>query len=271
MNKKQKTAQLLARYKQLFYCPICQESVHVIEATVTCANGHLFDIAKKGYVNFYGKPSPADYDKHLFEARYQVIQSGMYAPLHDKLGSLLQGTHLLDIGCGEGSHLAQITARRQQQTIGIGFDISKAGITTAAKYHPGHIWAVADLADSPFQTKKFDVLLNILSPANYQEFERLLAPNGLVLKVIPRANYLREIREQVLTIEKVSYDNTDTIAHFKERFPETKSYSMQYQWEIPEKLADTLWQMTPLTWGKERHCRLSSVTVDLEVLIGKSR
>ncbi|MBA5735303.1 rRNA (guanine-N1)-methyltransferase, partial [Escherichia coli] len=68
-------------------------------------------------------------------------------------------------------------------------------------------WTVADLANCPNQAETADVILNILSPSNYVEFKRLLKKDGFLLKVVPEANYLRELREFIYVDEKSSYSN----------------------------------------------------------------
>lgn len=37
-------------------------------------------------------------------------------------------------------------------------------------------------------------MLDVLTPANYDEFRRVLSPDGVLLKVYPGQDYLREIR-----------------------------------------------------------------------------
>src|SRR5699024_8950783 len=77
----------------------------------------------------------------------------------------------------------------------MGLDVSKEGVIMAAKNYKDTIWLVGDLANTPIGDGSCQVILNIFSPANYMEFKRVLAPNGLVVKVVPRANYLKELRE----------------------------------------------------------------------------
>ena len=40
-----------------------------------------------------------------------------------------------------------------------------------------------------------DVLFNIFTPANYQSFYRILKKDGIMVKVIPGAEYLKEFRD----------------------------------------------------------------------------
>ncbi len=54
---------------------------------------------------------------------------------------------------------------------------------------------IGDLANLPLLDNSIDILLNLLSPANYQEFARVLKPGGLLIKVIPGSEYLKEVRQ----------------------------------------------------------------------------
>ena len=83
-------------------------------------------------------------------------------------------------------------------SVGIGIDLAKEGIAAASKAYPGIIWSVADLAAMPFADAQIDAILNILSPANYAEFNRLLKPGGIVVKVVPESGYLTGIARSFL-------------------------------------------------------------------------
>ncbi len=276
MKKIEQAAQLIDQNKSLFCCPICKGKMRVEKTSVICNSYHQFDLAKKGYINFYSKSSPKDYDKKLFEARYRVIQRGMYDKLHQKIAELIDAidhrtANILDLGCGEGSHLQKITQQLNRSSIGMGMDIAKDGILTAAKYHQGLTWTVADLVQSPYQSGQFDILLNILSPANYQEFKRLMHTTGHVLKVIPRSAYLQEIREQVMEEEQQVYTNADVLEHFKQHFENLEIHTLQYQWRVPADVLDDLWYMTPLTWGKEMEQPIERITIDLDIIIAQKK
>ncbi|SER35237.1 23S rRNA (guanine745-N1)-methyltransferase [Gracilibacillus ureilyticus] len=278
MKKIEKTARLIEKHDQLFACPICGREIKVEGNTVRCPGNHPFDIAKKGYINLLMQASPEDYSKELFNDRHTIIMAGMYRQMHIMIAEQLKqvlspsDTACLDVGCGEGSHLVQILEYiNKENMIGVGIDISKDGIMTAAKYYEDVIWTVGDLSKSPFQSKQFDIILNILSPANYHEFSRLLKATGLMIKVIPQANYLREIREQVLDEEKRKYTNDQTIEKFRKHFPEMEKRRVQYKWQVDPVYQEALLNMTPLTWGKDKaNLSLEEVTIDLDILIAKS-
>ena len=68
---------------------------------------------------------------------------------------------------GKGQHLHAILSQLLAESVGIGIDLAKEGITAASKAYPGIIWSVADLAAMPFADGQIDTIINILSPANY--------------------------------------------------------------------------------------------------------
>ena len=189
---------------------------------------------------------------------------------------------LIDMGCGEGSHLKQISAALRNdfgiKLFSAGIDIAKEGIREGAKNGEQSVWLVADIANAPFKDKAFDVLLNILSPSNYREFERLLKDDGILIKVIPQKNYLIELRQLFYEDEKQEYSNEGTAALFKENFYLEEMIPVKYQTALGPSAFYSLMKMTPLTWnvGEERLKKAiksgeNKITVDLEILIGKKK
>ncbi|WP_017186224.1 methyltransferase domain-containing protein [Alkalibacillus haloalkaliphilus] len=216
------------------------------------------------------------YDQSLFEARQRLIQSGFYRQLIVQIESLLQSRDtefLLDAGCGEGSHLAQILDKIDHQ-FGVGVDIAKEGIQTAAKAYENSQWIVGDLANTPFTDKAFDIILNILSPSNYQEFTRLMKDDGIVMKVVPGPNYLKELREQIFAgTDQEDYSNEDTVTRFKQFFDITHREKVFHQVTLTEDQFQDLIQMTPLTQDVDLSQLkfVDSITLDLEILVGEKQ
>lgn len=203
MSNKEKNALLVKKFEDVFRCSLCKDPVKVVHLKiVVCSNNHTFDFAKQGYVNMLNRPVKSHYDKKLFEARRYVIAEGnLYAKLHDEISTVMKEHFqdnrviILDAGCGEGSHLKRIVdACEHEEVTGIGLDISKEGIRMAAKDYQEMIWLVGDLANSPLANHSCHAVVNILSPANYADFKRILVPNGLMIKVVPRNHYLQELR-----------------------------------------------------------------------------
>lgn len=290
-NKRIKSAEYLSEIDSIFKCPICELPMKVFEKnSLICSNNHTFDITKQGYINFMAHPVKTKYNKELFDARRKLVaEDGFFEPLSQAIAEIIKehiavkkGTiSLIDMGCGEGSHLSNIcdivSSDYKKAVTGVGIDISKEGILVASKNYTNKIWAVADLADTPFRDKQFDVILNILSPSNYAEFNRLLKADGLVVKVVPQSGYLKELREIIFDEpKKHSYSNVDTVKLFKEKFQLIDSSRLRYTVIVDRPSIQSLVHMTPLLWATtENHVKTflrrdsTKITVDLEILIGK--
>lgn len=274
LSKRQSSIIYMKENGALFSCPICSEEMEVFDdGNIQCNNRHNFTIAKQGYVNFLTKNVQTMYSKSLFESRKKVIEYGLYNEMQHQIANLIDSSahRVLDTGCGEGSHLVRICNLLQQKVIGIGIDIAKEAIITAAKFYEDKIWCVGDLANSPFQKDSFDVILNILSPANYDEFKRLLKKNGKVIKVVPRSNYLIELRKQVFTnTEREDYTNEQTVIRFYEQFSKVEKHSITYRVPLNKEMIPHLLKMTPLSWHLEQqNISLQEITIDVDILVGE--
>lgn len=285
LTKKMQSALLIEDNLRLFKCPICSAEMEMEEhSRLVCLNRHSFDLAKSGYVNLAPQAHSTKYDKSLFEARTAVMDSGFFGPVLDniiaRLHTHLEGMErsvLLDAGCGEGTHLHKVHSRMRSGTIGIGIDLAKEGIVAASKTYPGIIWSVADLAAMPFGDSSMDAIVNILSPANYAEFNRLLKPGGVLVKIVPESGYLQELRE-VFYDGKQQKEEADPVGRFREQFDSVETERVTYQFELPEALLAPLIRMTPLTWnaseqriGEVLAMGMKEITIDLRVIAGVRR
>ncbi|SDN09578.1 23S rRNA (guanine745-N1)-methyltransferase [Fictibacillus solisalsi] len=290
-SKRIKSANYVSNYEAIFACPICHSTMKVIQSkSLICSKHHTFDFAKQGYINFTSHSIKTKYGKELFEARRKLITEGsFYKPLshaiakviNEHVGEKKETITILDTGCGEGSHLSTIcdtvSSDFFKSVVGVGIDLSKEGILSASKNYSDKIWAVADLANTPYKDKQFDVILNILSPSNYVEFNRLLKSDGLLIKIVPQNGYLKELREYLFhKPEKQSYSNAETVERFNENFQLADSFRLSYTLNLNKSLIQLLVQMTPLTWtATEQRVKSflnkdsAQITVDLEILIGK--
>ncbi|MEK4626872.1 MAG: putative RNA methyltransferase [Solibacillus sp.] len=276
LSKRALSIKQLQQYIEIFACPICSEQMDISEeGKMSCSNGHSFDVSKQGYLYLLSRPVNSMYGKELFESRHAVINAGIYDELQNAIVNevTVESPVLLDTGSGEGSHLHRI-CEQLPRSIGVGIDISKEGIIAAAKFYTEELWCVGDLANSPFNEGSFDVILNILSPANYDEFKRLLKPGGKVIKVVPQENYLKELRVQAFAdSEKESYTNTQTVERFIESFDIVKVKRITYTMPLPSELVQKLLEMTPMGWhiDNKENIHLQEITIDLDLLIGMER
>nr|WP_243864156.1 methyltransferase domain-containing protein [Alkalibacillus almallahensis] len=212
------------------------------------------------------------YDTSLFNARQRLNEAGFYTPLVNQLDQELANLApkiVLDAGCGEGSHLQQLNTRRHIP-FPIGIDLAKEGVQQAAKHDEDVQWIVADLANTPMNNQSVDVILNILSPSNYAEFERVLAEDGVVIKVVPNQAYLKEIRQQ---LDQTDYSNNDVVDRFRESFDIIREHRVFAEQELIEAMFQDLIQMTPLTQDADLNQLnfVQHVTLDLTILVGQKR
>lgn len=177
-------------------CLTCGQPMTLQAGVLRCGAGHTRDVNRKGYVNALRRAHPSCYDQTLFEARRTVFQAGCYAPVLEALDALLgSDVHtLLDAGCGEGYYLAELLSRHPDWQ-GAGVDLSREAIEQATDWPCSALWCVADLGALPFPDGAFTAVLDVLTPANYREFQRVLRPGGRLIKVFPGEHYLQEIRQ----------------------------------------------------------------------------
>ena len=280
MKKKEQMAALVEGHADMLRCPICGGAMHV-EAlkSLVCGNNHSFDFAKQGYVNMMTRPVKTQYDKNLFQHRRAfILESGFYRKMHEEVSGIvsrLQGRPLvLDAGSGEGSHLDRILDG--VDGVGIGVDIAKEGIMLAAKHYPQSIWFVGDLAKLPIRDGSMDAIVNILSPANYVEFNRVLSSDGLVVKVVPESGYLKELREALYRdTDRETYDNTGTVSLFEENYEIVERRRVTDEMSLDRMALEHLIEMSPLAWNHASGelddfiAAEKTVTLDLEILVGR--
>jgi len=289
-SKKILSAGRIERLQELFICPLCKKQMQMINLqSLVCSTQHCFDISKQGYINLLSRAGSTKYDKKIFEYRREISKNGFFDPLYAAVSEIImsqapsnEAIRILDAGCGEGSHLnniqIEIAQKKHNPLLAVGIDISKQGISFAATEYSNAIWCVADISNCPFASKRFKFIINILSPANYSEFKRLITDDGLVIKIVPEQDYIKELREIFYEgSDKQVYTNSAILRHFNEQFELLGIERIRYQVNLSEPLIEPLVGMTPLSWGtskermeKVRQMNLKQVTMDFKILIGKN-
>ena len=264
-----------------FACPICQENLTLVESSLKCENRHSFDLAKFGYVNLAPQiKQSANYDKENFQNRQQILEAGFYQTILDAISDLIASSKtaktILDIGCGEGFYSRKLQEVHPDK-IFYAFDISKDSVQIAAKSEPNWAvnWFVGDLARLPIKDASMDILLDIFSPANYGEFRRVLSKDGILIKVVPTENHLKEIRQMVQEqLTKKDYSNQDIKEHFQEHFSIQSSQIASLTKPITAEQRQALLSMTPLLFHVDQSMidwsQLTEITIEAEILVGKA-
>lgn len=279
-----RVVELFKENAKYFQCPICQEQMTVTESgSIVCTNNHCFDLSSKGYVNFLtsGINKNNKYDRKLFEERAKVFESGFYGRILDEIKDIVDkhfASHaeddynILDAGCGEGYYASKISSSNLKYNV-FALDNVKEAITLAPKSVPGTKWIVSDLTNIPFKNQSIDIILNILAPANYMEFKRLLKKGGLLIKIIPGNSYLEELRECVSEqLINKKYDNNATYEHFSNNMKIFDIRNIKYTLPISEDILNSFLHMTPMTFNVDLNSintgGINTITIDLQIMSG---
>lgn len=267
-------AQRLAPLMPAMRCPRCQSAFALNGASLVCENRHTYDLSRRGYINL----APAHdqnaekYDAELFDSRRLIFEHGFYLPVAEAIAAAMpEGpVNVLDAGCGEG-YYARLLAQRFPLAQFVGLDISRDAVTAAAKEQSPANWMVADLKHIPFADDSADVLLDVLTPADYAEFGRVLKPEGLIIKVVPGADYLYEVRKAVAPWLRSgdSYDNARVVSHMKEHADILQEKELRITRELTAEESRAFLRMTPMTFSVPEEVletlSLSQITVHMHV------
>lgn len=286
---------------QVLACPVCGGSLQLQDRSLVCDARHSFDLAKQGYVNLYrGKPIN-EYTKESFQERQTILEKGMYAHLLEEICDFLIKTYgqdaaevsgadskpakkvLLDAGCGEGYYTREIAQRLGAQLELYGTDLSRDSIQLAAGTAngmgsgPADIkWFVSDIGRLPVADKSVDYVLDIFTSANYQEFQRVLADGGYLIKVIPGEGHVKELREAASDqLYHKEYKERRGAAVFGEHFDVVLQKTVSRTFEVTPEERDIFIRMTPLLFAVDKSkidwTQVKTITVEGQLLIGRKK
>ncbi|WP_349913967.1 putative RNA methyltransferase [Acinetobacter pittii] len=185
--------------KQILMCPVCRQSLNLIERTWRCEQGHSYDVAKQGYVNLHvvqhkHSKNPGDTPESV-DARRAFLQGGYYQPLQQAVVDLLKQLNvkaILDIGCGEG-YYTSVMQQVVEQCVGV--DIAKNAVQRAAKLNTEVTWVVGTGATLPVLDHSMDACTSLFSPIPQTEIARVLKDDGYLIVVTPASEHLYTMRE----------------------------------------------------------------------------
>ena len=246
---------------RLLRCPLCGGAFALAGASLHCASGHAFDLAREGYVNLLGKPLPGDATE-MVRARRGFLGRGYYRSLLEALAAQA-GVHLaaigggavLDAGCGEGYYLGGLSALLPPGAANcrLGLDVSRDAIRRAARRYPGASWVVADMrARLPFPDGAFAVLLDVFAPRNPAEFARVLASGGLLLDAAPGPAHLAELRAALPLLGIEPEKQAHIVARFAGAFTPLETIALDYEVTLPPDAVAEPLTMSPAYRHRDR-------------------
>lgn len=253
--------------EDILKCPVCSCSMVINGTSLECENHHTIDINRKGIASFSKALNDDLYDNDLFKARRKVMDSGLYDEVFGAINEVIESLDiatLLDAGVGEGSYLNRISeVFKSMRTIGV--DLARDGLNIASS-DVNSVWMLADIASLPIKDESIDLILNILSPANYAEFNRVLSKDGYLLKVIVNQDYLREMRD---ALGLSDHKNLDVMSILQDRMNIISIQDIKYTKAVDESLTYELLKMTPLAKNYIGDIGFYQITVDLKLVLCK--
>lgn len=279
MAKIDRARQNFAAMQAELICPICGAPLELNGNSYVCPARHCFDLAAANYLNLAPAKSGGNlYDEQLFATRRRVFAAGFYDEICRAIADIA-ASHtarpgrpltVVDAGCGEGFFARRLLYDLDERNINaeiLALDLAKPGVVMAAKAEPRLKCLLADLAAIPLANHSADIVLNVLSPANYSEFARVLAPGGLLIKVVPGADYLRQVRA---AYGLAAGEESDATALFANLPGEKTTRRITATLPVNQALAADFLQMTPLSDHRTPPAAdFDEITIDLNILTAK--
>lgn len=269
-------------------CPIDGDSLECREKQFVCGNGHVFDIARQGYVNLlpvqYKRSKHPGDSKAMVSARAEYLNAGHYEPVARKLAETAfaqidadKETSFMDAGCGEGyyfdyllNYLKGINAGNDVSFVGL--DISKAAIAAAAKRNRQITWVVGTNRRPPLISASVDIVLCVFGFQSFQGFHKILKAGGRVILVEPGPQHLKELREIIYTDVRKSVPK-DLSSLEGEGFSLLDRQSLQYTTGLIDcRQIKNLLMMTPHFYragrqGREAAAQVTKLDVTVDVVL----
>jgi 23S rRNA (guanine745-N1)-methyltransferase len=233
-------------------CPHCAATMTLAGATLRCASGHSFDLARQGYVNLLsGKASVHGDSAEMVAARAAFLSGGHFRPVTDAVTAAVRESPegcVADVGAGTGHYLAEVLDAEPGRA-GLALEISKPALRRAARAHPRagavgcDVWAALPVRDAAIS-----VALNVFAPRNPAELGRVVAPGGTLVVVSPTVEHLAGLVAD-LGLLRVPPDKerqiaTALAAHFE---PSTRDVR-EFELELSHDDVLSLVGMGPSAW-----------------------
>jgi 23S rRNA (guanine745-N1)-methyltransferase len=205
---------MLADIVPLLACPVCRSPLSPAGRSLSCPDGHSYDVARQGYVSlrrgggFGGDTAAMVLAREVFLAAGHF--TGLAATLADAAAGLLADSGgdtpdgcVVDVGSGTGYFLAAVLDRLPDR-VGVALDASPHALRRAARAHARAGAVGCDVWQQiPLRSGVAGLVMDVLAPRNSAEFRRVARPGAHLLVVTPTRRHLAEL---VSTLDLLSVD-----------------------------------------------------------------
>lgn len=243
---------MLADVLPYLCCPHCSTELTAEAGSLTCATGHVFDVARQGYVNLLTGKVPVTGDSAaMVAARDEFLSAGHYAPIVAATVAASEGAGcVLDLGAGTGHYLAAVLDASHDRA-GIALEIAKPALRRVARVHP-RIGAIG--ADTwqrlPVRDGAVSVVLNVFAPRNAAETARVLTADGRLVVVSPTPAHLNEL-VTALGLLTVGEDKAARVSASLPGFAESARDEREFTMSLTHAEVLALVGMGPSAWHVE--------------------
>ena len=205
--------------RTVFSCPVCHAAFLDVDGAAgaasgadkapwRCLNKHSFDVARDGSVHLlpagHGHAGIVGDTAVMLNARRRFFDAGHYRPLSDAIAAAVvvarpttPSCTVVDLGCGEGSHLSVVLdalQARHVDGIAIGIDLAKEAVKLAAKNERRARFITGDTRTRiALNDGVVDVAIVAFAPRKASELARVLRPGGSVTFALPLPGHLAEL------------------------------------------------------------------------------
>ena len=241
-------------------CPHCGGGLADAGASLRCDSGHVFDVARQGYVNLLppqAETGTAD-TPEMVAVRHELLRAGHYAPIADavarraaELVPAQQPGCVLEVGAGTAYYLSAVL-ERLPAAHGLALDISKAAARRAGRAHERIGAVVGDAWQRlPVRDAAATLALCVFAPRNAAELWRVLRPGAALLVVTPTPDHLAELVGPLgllsVAADKPQRLATQLGAHFAHEHDENVTAALRLSRDDVQRIV----MMGPSAWHRD--------------------
>ena len=126
------------------------------------------------------------------------------------------------------------------------------------------------------KNRKTDIILDIFTSANYQEFRRIMSNEGYIIKIIPGEDHVQELRRAAADqLFHKEYAERKGVQHFEENFELIVNKTVSRTFDVTHEERDIFINMTPLLFNVDKEKidweQVKTITVSGQLLIGRRK
>lgn len=246
----------LHRLASWLRCPHCNDAIaDEPPLALRCANGHSFDVNKRGYVNLLAANNRMIGDSpSMLDARAAFLKAGYFDPIKDAVAAAIETSippasqaRILDAGCGTGYYLHGVVSALESECSALAMDISPGAVARAVRATVPHSdGLVADTWQAlPVRDSTAHVVMTVFAPRNLPEFSRVLHAQGSLVVVVPSGAHIQELRQTGRAIGIPDEKAEKLVADASSLFSLAHRQRVEYSVELSPAAASELVAMGP--------------------------